>query len=99
MLAVLAREGTPAPSPGPSCADTSGFCEFVYHRTGLTWLAESSYWVLVKPLTILLIVILALVVRFLIHRTIEKLIKHMKSKAGVWFANEEEIARYVKSID
>jgi peptidoglycan/xylan/chitin deacetylase (PgdA/CDA1 family) len=30
----------------------------------------------------------------------EKLIKHMKSKAGVWFATEEEIARYVKtSID
>jgi moderate conductance mechanosensitive channel len=76
MLAILAREGTPAPSPGPSCADTSGFCEFVYHQTGLTWLAESSYWVLVKPLTILLIVVLALVVRFLIHRTIEKLIKH-----------------------
>src|SRR5689334_10524264 len=76
MLAILAREGTPAPSPGPSCADTSGFCEFVYHQTGLTWLAESSYWVLVKPLTILLILVLALVVRFLIHRTIDKLIKH-----------------------
>lgn len=27
----------------------------------------------------------------------EKLIKHMKSKAGVWFATEEEIARYVKA--
>jgi small conductance mechanosensitive channel len=76
MLAILAREGTPAPSPGPSCADSSGFCEFVYHQTGLTWLAESSYWVLVKPLTILLIVVLALVMRFLINRTIDKLVKH-----------------------
>jgi small conductance mechanosensitive channel len=65
----------PTPSPGPSCAG-SGFCEFVYHQTGLTWLAESSYWVLVKPLTILLIIILALVARWLIHRTIDKLIRH-----------------------
>jgi peptidoglycan/xylan/chitin deacetylase (PgdA/CDA1 family) len=27
----------------------------------------------------------------------EKLIKHMKSKPGVWFATEEEIAKYVKA--
>jgi moderate conductance mechanosensitive channel len=80
VLAILAREGTPAPSPGPSCAD-SGFCEFVYHQTGLTWLAESSYWVLVKPLTILLIIILALIARFLIHRTIDKLIRHTLADA------------------
>jgi small conductance mechanosensitive channel len=78
VLTILAQEGTPAPSPGPSCAD-SGFCQFVYHQTGLTWLAESSYWVLVKPLTILLIVILALVARWLIQRTIDKLIRHTLS--------------------
>src|SRR4029079_17209003 len=74
MGGSLVREA-PTPAPGPSCAG-SGFCEFVYHQTGLTWLAESSYWVLVKPLTILLILVLALVVRFLLHRTIDKLIKH-----------------------
>src|SRR5437773_8163552 len=28
---------------------------------------------------------------------LEKLIAHMKSKAGVWFATEEEIARYLKN--
>jgi moderate conductance mechanosensitive channel len=82
VLTILAQEGTPAPSPGPSCAD-SGFCQFVYHQTGLTWLAESSYWVLVKPLTILLIVILALVARWLIHRTIDKLIRHTLSDGDV----------------
>jgi len=27
----------------------------------------------------------------------EKLIRHMKSKPGVWFATEEQIARYVKT--
>jgi small-conductance mechanosensitive channel len=63
------------PAPSPSC-DGSGFCEFVFHQTGSTWLAESSYWVLVKPLTILLILILALVVRFAIHRAIDRLIRH-----------------------
>ena len=28
---------------------------------------------------------------------LEKLIQHMKSKPGVWFATHEQIARYVKS--
>jgi hypothetical protein len=28
---------------------------------------------------------------------LEKLIVHMKSKPGVWFATHEQIARYVKS--
>jgi len=27
---------------------------------------------------------------------LEKLILHMKSKPGVWFATEEDIARYLK---
>jgi hypothetical protein len=28
---------------------------------------------------------------------LEKLIVHMKSKPGVWFATHEQIARYVKA--
>jgi hypothetical protein len=28
---------------------------------------------------------------------LEKLIVHMKSKPGVWFATHEQIARYVKN--
>jgi small-conductance mechanosensitive channel len=72
---------TPSGAPGarPSCSD-SGICQFVYDQTGLRWLAESSYWVLVKPLTILLILILALVVRFLVHRAIDRLIRHTISE-------------------
>jgi moderate conductance mechanosensitive channel len=64
------------PSSAPSCADSSGFCEFVYHQTNSRWLAESSYWVLVKPLLILLVLVLAFVIRWMIHRTIDRLIRH-----------------------
>ncbi|WP_432831209.1 mechanosensitive ion channel family protein [Dactylosporangium sp. CA-092794] len=66
---------TPAPIK-PSCADKNGLCELIFNQTNNRWLAESSYWVLVKPLTILLIIIVAFVVRALIHRAIDRLIKH-----------------------
>src|SRR4051794_27185709 len=66
---------TPAPSPGASCINNE-FCQFVYDQTGISWLAESSYWALVKPLTIVLIVVLAFVARFLLHRGIDRVIGH-----------------------
>ena len=44
---------------------------------------------------------LLLLIVFSGHRSrvawLDKLIVHMKSKPGVWFATEEEIARYLKS--
>jgi small conductance mechanosensitive channel len=65
---------TVAPAPGASCANE--FCQFVYHLTGNRWFAESSYWALVKPLAIVLILVLALVARFLLHRAIDRLVGH-----------------------
>ncbi|MFG2038513.1 mechanosensitive ion channel family protein [Dactylosporangium sp. NPDC048998] len=65
-----------APGPEPSCADKSGICDFVYDQTKNKWLAESSYLVLVKPVTIVIIVLVAFVIRALIHRAVDRLIKH-----------------------
>jgi small conductance mechanosensitive channel len=77
-LTLLAlADPTPAVSDSPttpSCQQASQICEFVYHYTKQTWLAESSYYLLVKPFTIILILLGALVVRFIIHRMINKLI-------------------------
>ena len=69
---------TPAPTSPvrPSCAATSGLCDFVYDKTNSRWLAESSYWVLVKPVTIVLIILIAFVIRAIIHRAVDRLIKH-----------------------
>ncbi|WP_433619486.1 mechanosensitive ion channel family protein [Dactylosporangium sp. CA-139114] len=72
-------EETPKPGSTPSCADKSGLCELVYDQTKSKWLAESSYWLLVKPVTILVIIVVALIIRALIHRAIDRLIKHTVS--------------------
>lgn len=73
------------PSAGPSCGKNSEFCNFVYHVTNRTWLAESSYWVLEKPLRIALIVLGALLVRALVRRTIQRIVRHTVEtpKAGL----------------
>ncbi|MEV6924168.1 mechanosensitive ion channel family protein [Dactylosporangium sp. NPDC051485] len=64
------------PDAKPSCADTNELCSLIYDQTKNKWLAESSYLVLVKPLTILLIIIVAFIIRLLIHRAVDRLIKH-----------------------
>src|SRR5438034_11443402 len=63
----------PSPAPSPSCQDE--VCGFIYRHTGVPWLATSGYYVLVKPLRIVLIVVLAILARFLIHRFINRLVR------------------------
>ena len=48
---------TPSPSvsPTPDCAHTSELCRWIYQQTGQDWLASGSYYFLVKPLQIVLI--------------------------------------------
>jgi small conductance mechanosensitive channel len=68
---------TPAPStsPTPDCTHTSELCRWIFQQTGQGWLASGSYYFLVKPLQILLIVVLALIARYLLHRAINKLVR------------------------
>jgi moderate conductance mechanosensitive channel len=62
-----------APSPSADCTDARDLCEQIYEWTGLEWLASGSYFLLVKPVRILLIVLGAIAIRFLIHRLISRL--------------------------
>jgi small-conductance mechanosensitive channel len=74
VLSFLA-DPTPAPTtnaPSASCLDND-LCAFVYDKTGLGWLADTGFYLLVKPVRILLIVLAALFVRYLVHRTIRRL--------------------------
>jgi moderate conductance mechanosensitive channel len=65
----------PTPSPGPTltCAD-DGLCEFIYERTGVEWLAEGGYYLLVKPFRITLILVLALLLRAVVTRMIRRVV-------------------------
>ena len=59
-----------------SCVDdqtTGTFCDWVYETTGSKGLAESSDWLLAKPLAILVILLLAFAVRFVLHRVIRRI--------------------------
>jgi moderate conductance mechanosensitive channel len=82
---AVAADPSPAPSPvvsPPSCRQASEICQFVWDQTGQRWLAESSYYLLIKPLTIVIVVIGALIIRFLVHRMINRLARGAGDSAG-----------------
>lgn len=62
------------PTPTPSCG-TSELCKQIYQWTDQAWLAEGSYVVLVKPFRILLIVLAAMILRYLLHRVINRMVR------------------------
>jgi len=57
----------------PDCVGDGGWCDTVYRLTGNNWLASSAGWLVAKPITILLILIGAFVVRALTRRLIDRL--------------------------
>jgi moderate conductance mechanosensitive channel len=75
---VFSLASTP-PSPAPSdvfktpeCKDDV-LCTQIFDWTQNAWLANSSYVVLIKPLRIAMIVLVALLIRWLLHRAISRL--------------------------
>ena len=81
-LAGLATSGSPSPAPSlidtnqPDCWTVKGsFCHWVYTTTGSSTLSNVANWFLAKPLTILLILLIAVLVRWLLHRVISRLAK------------------------
>ncbi|MFY1698469.1 MULTISPECIES: mechanosensitive ion channel family protein [unclassified Solwaraspora] len=80
-LAWSAQE-SPAPTVSPECPQDDPVCNQVFDWTGLPWLAEGSFWLLVKPIRILLIVIAAVVLRYLLHRAIRRLVTSTSTVSG-----------------
>jgi small-conductance mechanosensitive channel len=61
------------PSPSARCTDAREACEQIYKWTGIEWLASGSYFLLIKPLRIIAIILVAVLIRFLVHRVISRL--------------------------
>ncbi|HEV7649164.1 MAG TPA: mechanosensitive ion channel family protein [Actinophytocola sp.] len=57
----------------PPCVEDEGWCGTIYGWTHNEWLAGSAGWLIAKPITILLIIIGALIVRVICRRLIDRL--------------------------
>ncbi len=57
----------------PHCVEEGGWCDTVYRLTGNDWLASSADWLVAKPITILLILLGAFILRALTRRLIDRL--------------------------
>ncbi|NIL58617.1 mechanosensitive ion channel family protein [Salinispora arenicola] len=79
--ATAATEFLATDEPSTACLEEP-LCAGIYNLTGAVWFAEGSYWILVKPLRIVLVLVLAMVARWLINRTIKRLVRSTSS-AGV----------------
>ena len=77
-----------APTPGPSgsteplfngtpnvseSCKADALCTWVLDQTKIQWLANSSYVIVVKPVRIILIIAIAMLIRWLLHRAISRL--------------------------
>ncbi|WP_408635519.1 mechanosensitive ion channel family protein [Phytohabitans suffuscus] len=74
--AALLAEPTPDPTAtiGVDCREDA-LCKQMFDLTGNAWLSESSFWLLVKPLRIILILLIALLIRWATHRMIKRLVR------------------------
>ena len=58
----------------PACVNQAdSWCSWVHDITGSNWLAASADWLLAKPLKILLILLIAVLVRWLAKHAIERM--------------------------
>jgi small-conductance mechanosensitive channel len=69
----------PTPPPAPSCVKASDLCDWVWTSTGNRWLTSSSYYILLKPLRIVLIILVAMIARFVLRRAIKRLVARTAS--------------------
>lgn len=83
---TLLAPSSPVPSPSsteiytpPSLEEITAsckadvLCNWIYQWTGSEWLASSGYVLVVKPLRILLIIAIAMLIRWALHRMIKRL--------------------------
>jgi small-conductance mechanosensitive channel len=86
-----------------TCEGEDTWCDIVYEWTGNVWVAQAADWLVAKPVTILLVLLVAFVARWLLHRAIDRVTRHaaeglptpmLKQKARV---AEEHTAAVVAS--
>ncbi|MDQ0376656.1 mechanosensitive ion channel family protein [Amycolatopsis thermophila] len=64
---------TPLLNEAPECINQPGtWCYQVFQITHNEWLAASANWLIAKPLRIVLILLVAFVIRFLLHKLIDR---------------------------
>ncbi|MFV2020657.1 mechanosensitive ion channel family protein [Micromonospora sp. LOL_023] len=73
---------SPEPTESPVCPGDDPVCHQVFDWTGLAWLADGSFYLLVKPIRIVLIVVAAVVIRHLLHRAIRRLVNSTSTLTG-----------------
>jgi small conductance mechanosensitive channel len=59
----------------PTCTNDDQWCLWVDKVTGNAWLAQAANWLIAKPLALLVLVLLALGVRWFLHRVIDRLVR------------------------
>ncbi len=58
----------------PTCAVEDTWCVWVDQATGNEWLAQAANWLIAKPLAILVLALVALAIRWFLHRLINRLV-------------------------
>ncbi len=64
----------------PSCEPADAWCDAVLDLTGNEWLASSANWLVAKPITIILILVVAAIIRSLARRLIDRLTRATGNK-------------------
>jgi moderate conductance mechanosensitive channel len=57
----------------PTCGEQDGWCNVVLDLTKNQWLASSADWLVAKPITIILILLVAMIIRSLARKLIDRL--------------------------
>src|SRR5690242_8307488 len=73
QVRMLFAQPTPCVTTDSSQPDQ--LCQWLYDQTNNRWLADGGYYLLLQPGRILLIVLLAIFVRWLINHAIDKVVK------------------------
>ncbi len=58
-----------------ACETGDDLCRYVANLTGSKWLATASNWLIAKPAAILTLIVIAVIVRWIVHRAIDRLAK------------------------
>ena len=61
------------------CAEDATICNFVYQETDSTAAANIADWVVGKPLALVGLALLGLVIRWVLHRVIDKLVRRAET--------------------